>query len=281
MNGRALCLALLLGLAACTEQTESRELLLATTTSVQDSGLLDELLPLFHEETGIDVRAIAVGTGAALRMGAEGNVDVLLTHAPEAELELVASGAVHGRRPFMENFFVIAGPPEDPLGVAEAESALEAYRRLWQGRARYVSRGDDSGTHRRERALLRDAGLAPEGDWEGYMRTGSGMGLSLQVAGEKRAYILSDMGSFLAFRERTGLVALSREEPELRNVYSILRVNEARIPGRIRAESSQAFERFLVRPDVQRRIASFGHERFGRALFRPLLLEPDGGASVE
>lgn len=276
MSARALCLCMLL-LPACSSQPQPRELLLATTTSVQDSGLLDELLPLFQEETGIAVRTIAVGTGAALRMGAQGNADVLLTHAEEAERELVASGAVLGRRPFMENHFVIAGPPEDPLEVASADSALEAYRRMWDGHAPYVSRGDQSGTDKRELALLRAAGLDPEGGWKGYLRTGSGMGHSLQVAGEKRAYILSDIGTFLAFRERTGLVALSRAEPELRNVYALLRVNPERFPDRVRAEEALEFEGFLVRPDVQRRIGAFGAERFGRPLFRPLLLGSELG----
>jgi tungstate transport system substrate-binding protein len=279
----AIALSLLLPLltAACSPEPSDRELLLATTTSVQDSGLLDELLPDFRDQAGITVRTIAIGTGAALRMGAEGNVDVLLTHAPEAERDLLESGAVLGRLPFMENFFVIAGPPDDPVEVAAADSAVEAYRRLGSRRAPYVSRGDDSGTHKREVELMRSAGLNPDGGWEGFVRTGSGMGLSLQVAGEMRAYILSDMGTVLAFRERTGLVVLSREEPALRNVYSILRVNGERFPGRIRTEAAHELELFLTRGDVQRRIAGFGRARFTQPLFRPLLLEPGDGTSVE
>ena len=280
-SARALSLLLLLLGPACSAEPGERELLLATTTSLQDSGLLDALLPRFREQNGIAVRTIAVGTGAALRMGQEGNVDILLTHAPEAEQELVDSGAVLGRRPLMENFFVIAGPAPDPFGIASAGSAAAAFQRLWCEHAPYVSRGDDSGTHKRELALLRAAGLEAVGDWEDYVRTGSGMGLSLQVAGERQAYILSDMGTFLAFEERTKLASLSREEPALRNVYSVLRVSPERFPGRIRSESALELERFLVSRDVQLRIATFGRERFGQPLFRPLAGAAEDGADVD
>jgi len=261
------------GLPRPSAEATDEELLMATTTSVRDSGLLDELLPVFSEDRGIRVRPIAVGSGAALRMGAQGNVDLLITHDPKGEEELLASGAVVSRHPFMENYFVIAGPPEDPAKVAEAASAAEAFRRIEQAKAPYVSRGDDSGTHRREQALLEAAGLDPKGTWEGLARTGAGMGLTLQVAGERRAYVLSDIGTFLAFRERIDLVALSRPEPSLRNVYSVLRVNPERFSGRIHSEPARALEAFLQDRRTQERIARFGKERFGRPLFHPLLLE--------
>ena len=260
-------------LAGACSPAEEGALLLATTTSVRDSGLLDELLPLFRERTGIRVKTIAVGTGAALRMGSEGNVDVLLTHAPEAERELVASGALVSRQPFMENHFAIVGPPEDPAGVRAAASASEGFRRIAEAEAPYVSRGDDSGTHKRERALLRAAGLDPAGGWEGFHQTGSGMGLSLQVAGQRRAYALSDIGTFLAYQQRIGLEALSRPGPELRNVYSVLRVNPARFGDRGYAEAARLFEAFLLDEDIQQRIGRFGVARFGRPLFHPLSAE--------
>ena len=166
MNQLVLALALALWLlpallAGASAPAGEGALLLATTTSVRDSGLLDELLPLFRERTGIRVKTIAVGTGAALRMGSEGNVDALLTHAPEAERELVASGVLVSRQPFMENHFVIIGPPEDPAAVRAAPSAAEGFCRIASAGATYVSRGDDSGTHKRERALLGAAGLDP------------------------------------------------------------------------------------------------------------------------
>lgn len=251
------------------------DLLLATTTSVRDSGLLDALLPLFRERTGINVQVVAVGTGAALRMGAEGNADVLVTHAEEGENELVASGAALARTPFMENHFVIAGPPDDPAGVAEATDPADAYRRIARAGAPYVSRGDDSGTHRREKELIARAGIADAEPWDGFISTGSGMGLTLQVAGERRGYALSDLGTFLAFRERTGLVALSGPDAALRNVYAVLRIDPARFAGRVRGEPAREFEAFLTSADTQRRIAEFGRERFGAPLFRPLLLEAD------
>lgn len=246
------------------------KILLATTTSVRDSGLLDTLVPVFSERTGLAVQVVAVGTGAALRMGAEGNADVLITHAPEAELELVATGVLIDRRPFMENFFVIAGPAADPAGVAAADSPEEALRRIAAGRAPFVSRGDDSGTHKREVALLSAAGLDPAGGWQHFMRTGSGMGLTLQVAGERRAYVLSDLGTFLAFQDRIELVALSDPAPSLRNLYSVLRVDPERFAGRVHAEGARRFADFLVEPDTQRRISEFGRERFGRPLFVPI-----------
>ncbi len=246
---------------------------LATTTSVRDSGLLDALLPAFERQSGLNVRVIAVGTGAALRMGEEGNADVLLTHAPGAEQKLVDSGVVTSRTPFMENFFVIAGPPEDPAGVASATSAPDAYSRLARAEAAYVSRSDDSGTHKREVALMRAAGLDPDHPWKGVARTGSGMGLTLQVTGERRAYVLSDIATFLAFRERTGLVVHTGADPELRNVYSVLRIDPepfADRPRPVNATGAKQLEAFLLRPDTLRRIGEFGRERFGRSLFDPL-----------
>jgi tungstate transport system substrate-binding protein len=265
-----------LGLGAPgTAAEDTGKLLLATTTSVRDSGLLDALLPGFRERTGIAVQVVAVGTGAALRMGAEGNADVLVTHAEAGERELMDSGAALTRTPFMENHFVIAGPREDAAKLAEAADPADAYRRIAEARAPYVSRGDDSGTHRREKQLLAAAGLAAEEPWPGFATTGSGMGLTLQVAGERRAYVLSDVGTFLAYRERIGLVQHSRAHPSLRNVYAVLRVDPERFPGRVRGEAARRFEAFLIAADTQRRIAVYGRERFGAPLFRPLLLEKD------
>jgi tungstate transport system substrate-binding protein len=270
----ALLAACLIALLASPAQgEESSSLLLATTTSVRDSGLLDDLLPLFTAETGIEVKAVAVGTGAALRMGAEGNADVLLTHAASAEQKLVDSGAVSERVPFMENHFVLAGPDSDPAGVRGAPDVATAIRKIRESGAPFVSRGDDSGTHKREVAVFREAGLDPDERFPGLVRTGSGMGLSLQVAGQKEAYILSDIGTYLAFRESTGLVVLSQPEASLRNVYALLRVSVSRFP-RVHDREARAFQAFLLREDTLARIAKFGQERFGRPLFRPL----DGAA---
>jgi tungstate transport system substrate-binding protein len=253
---------------------EEPKLLLATTTSVQDTGLLDALLPVFRERTGIAVQVVAVGSGAALRMGAEGNADVLLSHDPKGEQELVASGAALARTPIMENYFVIAGPREDPARVASASDPAAAFRAIAAVKAPYISRGDDSGTHRKEKQLLAAAGLDAAKPWQGFASTGTGMGQTLQVAGERRAYVLSDIGTFLAYRERTGLVRLTRDVPALRNEYSVLRIDPKRFAGRIHGDAAQRFEAFLADPDTQQRIGEFGQDRFGAPLFNPLRPKP-------
>jgi tungstate transport system substrate-binding protein len=259
-------------LFACSAQeSEEGNLLLVTTTSVRDSGLLYELLPPLEEQLDIRPQLVAVGSGAALRMGRDGNADVLLTHAPEGEAELVASGAAVSRTPIMENYFVIAGPPEDPAGVRGANSPADAMQRLASASAPYVSRADDSGTHRREVALLKEAGLDPGGDWSGFARSGAGMGQTLEIAGERRAYVLSDVGTFLAFQQRIELEVLSKPAPSLRNVYSVLRVDPKHLDPE-RAARAEQFEAFMIDPETQRKIAEFGRERFGRPLFRPLHL---------
>jgi tungstate transport system substrate-binding protein len=259
-----------LAVLACSDPTaEDVQLLLVTTTSVRDSGLLSLLAPAFQEQTGIRPQIVAVGSGAALRMGRDGDADVLLTHAPDGEEALVASGAAASRKPIMENYFVIAGPPEDPAGVRDASSPADAIRRIFESSAPFVSRGDDSGTHRREVALLVEAGLDPDGGWSGFARSGAGMGQTLEIAGERRAYVLSDVGTFLAFRERIELESLSQPAPSLRNVYSVLRITSDRVDP-ARAERAEQFEAFMLDTETQQMIAEFGRERFGRSLFRPL-----------
>ena len=266
-------LALLISMAGflpTPAEASKQSLILATTTSVRDSGLLDALLPEFTKETGIEVRIIAVGTGAALRMGREGNADVLLTHAPDAEQVLVDDGTVTRRIPFMQNFFVIAGPPEDPADVASATSPIDAIRRIATRKSNWVSRADDSGTHKREKSLFEAAKIDADARWAGFDQTGSGMGLSLQVAGEHRAYILSDIGTFLAFKKRIDLVALSKPADSLRNVYSILQLDSTRFDRPIASDAANVLERFLMDAETQSLIGRYGQKRFGRPLFTPL-----------
>jgi tungstate transport system substrate-binding protein len=247
------------------------EVVLATTTSVRDSGLLDVLLPPFRESTGIDVKVIAVGSGAALRMARDGNADLVLAHAPEAEESLVKDGFALDRRALAENFFVIAGPAADPAQVREAKSAADAIARIFAAGAPFASRGDDSGTHQRERALLVSAGLPAEATGPGVLRTGSGMGPTLQVAGEKQAYVVTDEGTFRALRARIGLVALTGRDPALRNVYSVLRVAPAKFePGRIRAENATRLADHLLSPASREEIARFGATPDEGPLFVPL-----------
>jgi tungstate transport system substrate-binding protein len=256
-----------------------RSLILATTTSVRDSGLLDVLLSDFTKQSGIEVRVIAVGTGAALRMGREGNADLLLTHAPAAENELIDDGIVTRRTPIMQNFFVIAGPPEDPADVAGADSPVDAIRRTVETESAWVSRADDSGTHKREKSLFEAAGIDADAERSGLDRTGSGMGLSLQVAGEHRAYILSDIGTFLAFQKRIDLVVLSKPAESLRNVYSVLQLDSSKFKRPLASAEADALERFLTDPKTQAVIARFGQERFGRPLFT--LFHPVDDAPLE
>ena len=277
---RRACTVCLLGLGAIgllttAAQSEPPSLLLATTTSVQDSGLLDLLLPAFTERTGIRVRTVAVGTGAALRMGAEGDADILLTHAPSAERPLVESQAVSQRVEIMDNYFVIAGPPEDPAQIASTTNASQAMQRIHATQSPFVSRSDDSGTHKKEGQLLQNAGLDPKVKWPGLTRTGSGMGASLLVAGQRRAYILSDIGTFLAFRDRINLTALTPRSPDLKNTYSVLLVNPKRFPE-VRAEEARQLAEYLQSANAQALMKKFGQKRFGQPLFSPLIGEPSG-----
>lgn len=258
-----------------------RSLILATTTSVRDSGLLEVLLPDFTKQSGIEVRVIAVGTGAALRMGREGNADVLLTHAPSAEQVLIDDGVVTRRTPFMQNHFVIAGPPDDPADVAGATSPVDAIRRIARSRSNWVSRADDSGTHKQETSLFEAAGVAVDDAWKGLDRTGSGMGLSLQVAGERRAYILSDIGTFLALQKRIDLVVLSKPADSLRNVYSILQLDSTRFERPIASDAAKTLEAFLISDETQDQIARYGQKRFGRPLFMPLHPDHTTAASTD
>lgn len=241
-------------------------IIFATTTSTQDTGLLDVLVPRFQKETGIDVKVIAVGTGAALRMSASGDADVVLVHAPEAEKKYVDSGdLVEGRR-VMHNDFVIAGPPADPAGVGRQTSARGAMRAI-AGQSTFISRGDDSGTHKQELMLWAAAGVNPR-SIERREETGQGMGATLMIADQKRAYVLTDRATYLALRKRLGLSILFQGDPHLQNIYHVYVVNPARHRG-IKAAAARAFAAFLVSPAIQRIIGGFKREEYGEPLFIP------------
>lgn len=256
-----------------------RKLLIATTTSLHESGLFEAILPEFVNQSGLSLQIIAVGSGAAIEMGRKGDADVVIAHSPAAEEALVKERIARTRTAIMENHFVLVGPPEDPAGVGRTKTPEEAFGRIFRLRPPFVSRADESGTHTKERALFTAAGADPDARWPGYLQTGSGMGPSLQVAGEKRAYILSDLGTHLAFKERTGLVVLSKKSSSLRNVYSILQLDPTRFERPIEIEGAKALERFLRSPEVQAKIAAFGRDRFGESLFVPIAApSPDGTA---
>jgi tungstate transport system substrate-binding protein len=226
------------------EERGPSEVILATTTSTQDSGLLDVLVPQFEEESGYNLKVIAVGTGEALAMGERGDADVLLVHAPSSEKELVDSGAAISRRLVMHNDFVIAGPESDPAGIAGMTSALDALAAIYDAGATFVSRGDDSGTNKREISLWEELGLDPSGQsW--YELSGQGMGATLQIANQKEAYTLSDRGTYLAQSKNLDLVVLVEGDPLLLNVYSVMQVNPEMF-DLVNGPGGKAFAEFMV-----------------------------------
>ena len=244
-----------------------KDIILATTTSTQDSGLLDVLVPQFERQTGLRVKTIAVGSGQAMAMGQRGEADVLLVHSPEAERKFVAEGFGIQRRRVMHNDFILVGPPADPAGIKAAGSALEGFRRIANAAAVFVSRGDNSGTHAQEKKLWKAAGLTPEGEkW--YQQTGLGMGQTLNVTAEKKAYTLTDRSTYLALRKNLGLAILSEGDAVLLNVYHVIEVNPVRFP-KVNASGAKAFGDFLLSKETQKLIAIFGVDKFGSPLFFP------------
>lgn len=253
---------------------QSRDVLLATTTSTRDAGLLDSLLPVFQRQSGYHVKVIAVGSGQALELGRRGDADVVLAHAPEAERVLVDSGYFVSRRLVMHNDFLIIGPSADPAGLRGMTEAVAAVRRLAEQRAVFVSRGDQSGTHKLEQKLWRLSGVAPPGAGGWYIESGHGMGETLQMSDEKRAYTITDRATYLAWRDRVQLEPLVEGDPVLYNVYHVLEVNPQNAP-RIHAAGGKAFADFLVAPATQALIGEFGKRRFGQSLFVPDADKPD------
>lgn len=247
---------------------------LATTTSVHDSGLLGALIPDFESTHAAQVDILAVGSGQALALAERGDADLLLVHDPAGEWAFLESGHGLERRPLMWNEFVLAGPAEDPAGAAAADSIVAAFMRISQSRSLFLSRGDNSGTHSRERQTWQRAGVSPEGKgW--YYSLGQGMGETLTAAAELGGYTLSDRGTFLALRESLpGLEILlprpgrAGPDPDLLNVYSLITVNPARHPGVNSALAGRLAE-WLLTDEVQRRIADFGMDRWGEPLFFP------------
>lgn len=246
-----------------------KAIVLATTTSTQDSGLLDVLLPVFQKETGYFVKTVAVGSGQAMAMARRGEADVLLVHSPDDEEQLVTEGYAIDRRPVMHNDFVIVGPASDPAGIRQARTSAEAFRRIAQSESLFLSRGDRSGTHARELKIWKMADIEPEGRrW--YQQTGLGMGETLNVAAEKKAYTLTDRGTYLASdaRRRLGLEVLVQGEPFLLNVYHVMTVNPERWP-KVNLRGARAFADFLVSRKAQDLIGNFGVDRYGSPLFFP------------
>jgi tungstate transport system substrate-binding protein len=225
------------------------------------------LIPLFEKQTGYTVKTVSVGTGQALALAAKGDADVALVHAPSLEKQYVAEGKLLNRRLVMYNDFVIIGPKEDPAKIKSVKTALGALKAIEQSKSRFVSRGDNSGTHVLEKSLWKEAGITPKGDW--YTEAGQGMGATLSIANERNAYTITDRGTYLALGKRVTLPILVEGDRLLLNIYSVMEVNPANGP-RINAAGGKAFADFLLAPQTQAIIKSFGEEKFGQSLFVPV-----------
>jgi len=264
----AFCLAIN-NLSACSAlpspaSAERSTLILATTTSLQDSGLLDILVPRFEAQSGLTVKTIAVGSGQALKLGSEGNADILLTHDPEEEIAFMQNGYGVERIPLMANQFVLVGPSSDPAQV-KGTSIYVALQKIAQTQATFISRGDQSGTHKIEKALWVKAGIQPAQEpW--YLESGQGMAATLTIASEKGAYTLTDRATFVVTRAQQNLVILVEGDPELLNVYHIILVNPQRFP-QVNFTAAKAFARFLTSPQTKAFIRQFGQAEYGEPLF--------------
>ena len=248
------------------DQSERTDLILATTTSTQDSGLLDEWVPMFEEDNPYSVKVIAVGSGQAMEMGYEGEADVMLVHSPAAEEEMVAEGFAVNRKLVMHNDFIIVGPASDPAGIANAASAAEAFTLIADSGSTFISRGDDSGTHKKELSIWEEAGIEPQGEW--YVESGKGMGDTLRIASEEEAYTLSDRATYLNLSDDVELDILFEGDEALNNYYHVMEVNPEKWPD-VNNEGAQAFSDFVTGTEAQEFLLTFGVDRFGQQLFYP------------
>jgi tungstate transport system substrate-binding protein len=253
-------------LTACSKSPENPNLILATTTSTQDSGLLDELIPDFQEKAGYTVKTVAVGSGEAMKMGQECNADVLLVHSPSAEKDFMANNYGSDRRLVMHNDFIIVGPAEDPAGIKGSATAAEAFTKIADSQSTFISRGDDSGTHSKEKGIWKTANITPEGDW--YLESGQGMGATLTIASEQGAYTLTDRATYLANKDNYQLENLVEGDAGLLNVYHVIVVNPANCSS-VNNTGAIAFADYIVSSGTQDLIGSFGTEKYGQPLFTP------------
>ena len=255
---------LVLAIAACTPQTDDKIVVLATTTSTENSGLLEYLLPEFQDDTGLEVRVVAVGTGKALRMGEEGDVDLVMVHARPAEEKFVAAGFGVERIGLMYNDFVLVGPKNDPAGLQKMSTINEVMAALTRVDAAFLSRGDDSGTHKKELHLWEQAGVVP--NTTTYRELGQGMGKTLQVANELQAYTMIDRGTWLAYNDSVDLDILFEGVPPLFNQYSVMLVNPERYPD-LNTQGAQELIDWLVGEEGQSLIGAY--EVKDKVLFNP------------
>ena len=244
----------------------SGEIILATTTSTRDSGLLDVLLPLFEKESGYTVKMIAVGSGAALALGQQGNADVLLVHSPAAEKTYMDGGFGKERLLVMHNDFVIVGPKDDPAKISGSANSADAFKAIAAAKAAFVSRDDASGTNTKELSIWKTAGITPAGDW--YLKSGQGMGDTLRIASEKGAYTLTDRATWLSLKDSLDLTILYQGEKSLLNIYHVITVNPD-ILTNINYTGAKAFADWMVSAETQKVIAAYGVDKYGEQLFFP------------
>ena len=250
-----------------TVSAQQKNIILATTTSTQDTGLLDVLIPIFEKKTGYFVKTIAVGSGQAMAMGQKGEADVLLVHSPDAEVKFIAQGYGINRRLVMHNDYIIAGPGKDPAGIKGMKSTVEAFKKIAARKSLFMSRGDNSGTNAKEKAIWKAAGIDPEKEkW--YQQTGLGMGQTLNVASEKGAYTLADRGTYLALKKMLGLDIMAEGDAILLNIYHVIEINPAKWP-KVNAAGAKAFADFMVSKEVQDIVKVFGADKYGSPLFFP------------
>ena len=242
----------------------STDLILATTTSTQDSGLLDVLIPAFEAASGYTVKTVAVGSGAALKLGSEGNADVLLVHSPAAEQAFMDAGSGVDRQLVMHNTFLVVGPGADPAGIKGMTSTADAFGKIAGAGATFVSRGDGSGTEAKELGYWKSLGIIPEGAW--YLQSGQGMAATLQIASEKRGYTLVDIATWAATRAQLDLEAMVDNDPSLLNIYHVIRVDPDLWPN-VNAAGASAFSEYVLSAEGQAIIGSFGQDTYGMNLF--------------
>jgi tungstate transport system substrate-binding protein len=241
-------------------------LILATTTSTQDSGLLDVLIPDFELRKGYTVQTVAVGSGEAMKMGQQCNADVLLVHSPAAEKDFMSNNYGSDRRLVMHNDFVVVGPSADPAGIKGSVTAIDSFTKIADAKSPFITRGDASGTNAKELAIWKSANITPEGDW--YIESGQGMLATLQIASEKAAYTLSDRATFLANQDKLQLEILVQGDASLLNIYHVIVVNPANCPT-VNNTGAIAFADYVISPEAQALIGSFGVDKYGQALFTP------------
>ncbi|MGP3779521.1 substrate-binding domain-containing protein [Halanaerobium saccharolyticum] len=271
MSIKKILLSLLILIMIFSSAAAAQEVLtMATTTSTENSGLLDELIPPFEEKFDVRVDVVAVGTGAAIELGRNGDADIIFVHAREAEDEFVASGYGVNRRDVMYNDFVILGPPSDPADIKETETAVEAFQKIKEEEAEFVSRGDDSGTNKKELSIWDSAEIAPEGSW--YLESGQGMGPSINMANERQAYILADRGTYLAYSGDVELEIVNSGDPELFNPYGIIPINPA-YHTHVNYQLAMAFTGYVTSQQGQQIIDNY--MQYDEQLFYPSAIKAE------